>query len=172
MLRTIGASIATLAALAMFDVAHATPFDVFQSYGPATSFIGATITIDPVDYLADPLSLGSFNPADVRNYVVLTPLGTVADTLHVSNSTEIVFTSTEDSPIALAAGDIPIGTVGGSSELGLRLLSDPAGAVLGLTISTGRGAADQVSIEVPEPASLSLIGASLAALGLLRRRRD
>ncbi len=177
MLKSVWTSLAVVAALTFAHGAHATTFDTFNNpglYGGAVVFVtGDSLTLDVVDVdPANPDALANYNPADVGNYVILTADGTVADTLNVSDTGQIVFTSTEASPIAENPTDIAIGTEGIDSALGLRLFStNPGGAVLGLTISTGSGVGDQISISVPEPASLTVIGAAIVGLGLLRRRQ-
>jgi PEP-CTERM motif len=168
MKKLAGAGIALLAALVTGHAAQATPFDTMNSYGPPTVFnlagTPATLTIDVLQF--------SFNLADVGNYVLFASDGTtISETVNVSNPGagpgQIVVTSYASNPPVLTDTDLAlgIGSVGGT-PLGLRLDPSAGGAVLGLTIF-----ADAISIEVPEPASLALLGVAMAGLGIVRRRR-
>lgn len=183
MSKALPATLGLAALLLSGAAANATTFDTFNSYGPPIVFnIAETPGVDEV--LTIDLLGFTFNSADVGSYVVFEADGTtISDRISVTNPNgapgEIVVTSYETTPPPLAgterslgiedpANGVPVGLrLAGGLENGLP----PNGAVLGLILFSGPESADALTIQVPEPGSLGLIGGGLAVLGWLRRRR-
>ena len=161
-------------------------FDPLAAYGvtttwtltePADEATSESITINVTGY--------AFITSVLGTYVILEEApnsSLVSDTVVVDNggaggTGRITFTSLAD-PLPTYADGIILGTEDADTgiislmdlplldgpDLGITVYSDAAGSSPGST-------SDSLSIDVPEPATLTLFGLGFAALGFVRRRR-